>query len=343
MLRKAMLCALAWGISGSLFLGTGFCDENAKDQRQIEKTIRKYHRLVEKGKDERAKRLAEVTAKNHPKSQAAKLLKKYSELLAKSPGGRLTPTVDAPNASNADDTLITAEITIVDVPETFFEQLGIDCEMILPQARRESFERIEIDFDFNPPKRIGYADAEPIGVDVRAVPQPDPSEPPRLELVAAEEPTAHRVLSPLETLFLQRAMRHADCQVLSRPRIRTLPNQPAKIEVNGQDGKFTVEFVGNLSKDGKHLALNVDGESQNHSAQIDEILPLGKTLLLSLGSHVIEGRAEHAPPILSKVSYVSRLFKNTGIGWETRHRLVFITPQVVKVPKSSPVAPPARN
>jgi hypothetical protein len=340
MIQNALRLVLGLGISGSLLLGTGFCAEKPKAQNQIEKAIRKYQRLVEAGKQEKAQNLAENTARNHPRSPAAKLLKQHSDLLGNSPSpaGRLAPVNSAvtTQASDQTDTQILAQMLIVDVPDTFFEQLGIDFEAVLPKFQRDPFERIGVDFDFDSPK--------PLGIEVRAIPQPNPSESPRFELVSAEEQTPSAILSPLEAQFLERALRQGNCQVLSRPQIRTLPTQPATIEMGDSQGlELSVELVADVSKDGKHLTLSIDGKSQDHEAQLKETLPLGKTLLMSLGTRLVEARFEQRVPVLDRVPYVNRLFKNTAIARETRHRLVFITPRLVEEPKSHPVKSSDRN
>ena len=56
------------------------------------------------------------------------------------------------------------------------------------------------------------------------------------------------------------------------------------------------------------------------------------------GGTVLDGRAEDAPargatssalPFLSKIPYLNRLFKNVGIGRETRHIMIMVTPRII--------------
>ena len=42
-----------------------------------------------------------------------------------------------------------------------------------------------------------------------------------------------------------------------------------------------------------------------------------------------EGRNEFGPPVLSKIPYLNRLFKNVGIGRETRHIMIMVTPRII--------------
>jgi general secretion pathway protein D len=42
-----------------------------------------------------------------------------------------------------------------------------------------------------------------------------------------------------------------------------------------------------------------------------------------------EQRSEYGPPILSKIPYINRLFKNVGYGRETDSLLVMVTPRII--------------
>jgi hypothetical protein len=58
-------------------------------------------------------------------------------------------------------------------------------------------------------------------------------------------------------------------------------------------------------------------------------VPDGGTVLLGGMKTVHEARTEYGPPVLSKVPYVNRLFKNVGYARETEHVLVMVTPRVI--------------
>lgn len=347
MLRKAVLLTLAWMIGGSAFMGIGLCDENANALRDVEKAIRKYQRLMETGKTEKARRLAAKTAQNHPESAAAKLLLQHCQTWAQTQCEQtgLTPTVSTVKAHRSDrtETLITAQMLIVDVSDSFFEQFGVDFETILPKPAGEHFERIGIDFDFQVPESKNHEQADVMELDVQAIPQPMAPQPECLQVVFHESAAPHAVLGPLEARLLERAIAQGHCRVLSRPQVRTLPLQSARVEVAGDDDNLAVELVADVSQDGKHLALDIRGKSQNRETQLQESLPVGKTLLMSLGSRDVVAQLEHRVPVLGEIPHISRLFKHTGVVRETWHRLVFITPQIVQEPKSYPVTMPHRN
>jgi general secretion pathway protein D len=58
-------------------------------------------------------------------------------------------------------------------------------------------------------------------------------------------------------------------------------------------------------------------------------VPDGGTVLLGGIKRLSEGRNEFGVPILSKVPYVNRLFKNVGIGRETQSLMMMVTPRII--------------
>ncbi|MFO0844581.1 MAG: hypothetical protein U0797_19655 [Gemmataceae bacterium] len=55
----------------------------------------------------------------------------------------------------------------------------------------------------------------------------------------------------------------------------------------------------------------------------------GATAMLTGWTQQREVRTEFGPPVLSKVPYVNRLFKNVGYGRETEHTIVLVTPRII--------------
>ncbi len=58
-------------------------------------------------------------------------------------------------------------------------------------------------------------------------------------------------------------------------------------------------------------------------------VPDGGTILLGGIKRLSEGRTEFGVPMLSKVPYVNRLFKNVGIGRETASLMMMVTPRII--------------
>lgn len=63
--------------------------------------------------------------------------------------------------------------------------------------------------------------------------------------------------------------------------------------------------------------------------QTTVVCPDGGTVLLGGLKTLQEGRNEFGPPVLSKIPYLNRLFKNVGIGRETTHIMIMVTPRII--------------
>jgi general secretion pathway protein D len=58
-------------------------------------------------------------------------------------------------------------------------------------------------------------------------------------------------------------------------------------------------------------------------------VPDGGTVLLGGIKRLSEGRNEFGVPILSKLPYINRLFKNVGIGRDTSSLMMMVTPRII--------------
>jgi type II secretory pathway component GspD/PulD (secretin) len=58
-------------------------------------------------------------------------------------------------------------------------------------------------------------------------------------------------------------------------------------------------------------------------------VPDGGTVLLGGLKAMSEGRNEFGPPVISQIPYLNRLFKNVGVGRETRHIMIMVTPRII--------------
>ena len=58
-------------------------------------------------------------------------------------------------------------------------------------------------------------------------------------------------------------------------------------------------------------------------------VPDGGTVLLGGIKRLREGRNEFGVPLLSKIPYVDRLFRNVGIGRETDSLMMMVTPHII--------------
>ena len=58
-------------------------------------------------------------------------------------------------------------------------------------------------------------------------------------------------------------------------------------------------------------------------------VPDGGTVLLGGIKRLSEGRNEFGVPMLNKIPYINRLFKNVGIGRETQSLMMMVTPRII--------------
>ena len=58
-------------------------------------------------------------------------------------------------------------------------------------------------------------------------------------------------------------------------------------------------------------------------------VPDGGTVLLGGIKRLSEGRVENGLPMLSKLPYVSRLFRNVGIGRSTTSLMLMVSPRII--------------
>lgn len=68
------------------------------------------------------------------------------------------------------------------------------------------------------------------------------------------------------------------------------------------------------------------------------VVPDGGTVVLGGLKAMSEGRNEFGPPMLSQVPYLNRLFKNTGVGRDTRHVMLMVTPRIIITSEEEAVA-----
>jgi len=58
-------------------------------------------------------------------------------------------------------------------------------------------------------------------------------------------------------------------------------------------------------------------------------VPDGGTVLLGGIKRLSEGRGEYGVPMLDKIPYLNRLFKNASIGRETQSLMMMVTPRII--------------
>jgi general secretion pathway protein D len=107
----------------------------------------------------------------------------------------------------------------------------------------------------------------------------------------------------------------------------TTNNTSASKSSGGSSGDSTANSNGaTTTSDGITLQLpNFSIVTVNTTVSV----PDGGTVLLGGIKRLSEGRNEFGVPILSKLPYINRLFKNVGIGRETQSLMMMVTPRII--------------
>ena len=108
----------------------------------------------------------------------------------------------------------------------------------------------------------------------------------------------------------------------------------ADVKVPGAGNELGAGFAGSTASSGE-----LETNSSGTTIQLPEFVfttvtttvsvPDGGTVLLGGIKRLREGRNEFGVPILSKVPYINRLFKNVGLGRTTESLMLMVTPRII--------------
>ncbi len=104
---------------------------------------------------------------------------------------------------------------------------------------------------------------------------------------------------------------------------------------SSRTGTNILNPTGNITNDNNDRTETTTGTTVQQpslaSTQISTTVsvPDGGTILLGGIKRMREGRVERGVPILSKIPYVNRLFKNTAVGRETSTLMMTVTPRII--------------
>jgi type II secretory pathway component GspD/PulD (secretin) len=59
------------------------------------------------------------------------------------------------------------------------------------------------------------------------------------------------------------------------------------------------------------------------------VVPDGGTVVMGGMKFMSEGRNEYGPPVISKIPYLNRLFKNVGYGRDGQNLMIMVTPRIL--------------
>lgn len=103
-------------------------------------------------------------------------------------------------------------------------------------------------------------------------------------------------------------------------------------QVGGQQGGIGGGQQGQRAQQGQAAGLTVTVQQpviEFVSVTTTVSVPDGGTVLLGGVKRLREGRNMAGVPILNKIPYISRLFKNTGVGRETESLMLMVTPRII--------------
>ncbi|MFO7902565.1 MAG: hypothetical protein R6U98_07890, partial [Pirellulaceae bacterium] len=100
----------------------------------------------------------------------------------------------------------------------------------------------------------------------------------------------------------------------------TIVDDPDNEDVNGERDNVTETRTGTTVQLPTFISTSV-------STTVS--VPDGGTVLLGGIKRLSEGRVERGVPMMSKLPYINRLFKNVGIGRETESLMMMVTPRII--------------
>jgi general secretion pathway protein D len=233
---------------------------------------------------------------------------------------------------------IAFEVLVLAVAETVFDQAGVDFDpktTLLSEAQlRALVEAVQADRRSN----VMHAPKVTITDGQQAVVQSTEQRNflTRLEAVSIKgEPALIPKEVPTEIGFkfavggrlaadgktITARIKYTDAQVVGEPRLVPVVTYVPPVLKDGSKGQ-SVPFTQYLQVP-RIETLTI--EKQNLT------IPTGGHAILAGPTRVKEMRQEFGPPVLSKIPYVNRMYKNVGIGRETTRTYLIVSPKVLDV------------
>lgn len=131
-------------------------------------------------------------------------------------------------------------------------------------------------------------------------------------------------------LVLEAAQGDRRTNVMQAPKVTCFDKQRVNLRVTEGGTRFALSMTPAVSADRRFVRLNVrlrrDGAEDE---KVKVVLADGCSVCLPGWSVTRETRQEYAVPVLSRIPYVNRLFKNVGHGRETEKTFLMLTPRVI--------------
>lgn len=147
--------------------------------------------------------------------------------------------------------------------------------------------------------------------------------------------------------LMELAQEDRNCTVMQAPRVTVCDAQQVNLRI--AEGSFMVDLNvtphANVDHQQTHLSVRVQGNGEANTEHLNASLAEGSALAFPGGPVTELVRTENGPPVLSRIPYVNRLFKQVGYGSETMQTLILVSSRVVVPDDSEPTAcpPPIRS
>jgi hypothetical protein len=116
-------------------------------------------------------------------------------------------------------------------------------------------------------------------------------------------------------------------------RVKYTSTRVGKVDMIPVTHKVTPVFEG--GSQGKPVPVTQFIQSPQVDTQTvekaDLAIPIGNSAVIPGPTQTRETRMEYGPPVVSKIPYLNRMFKNVGIGRETLRTVLVVTPRVIEV------------
>jgi type II secretory pathway component GspD/PulD (secretin) len=118
--------------------------------------------------------------------------------------------------------------------------------------------------------------------------------------------------------------------IMQAPKVTCLDRQRVNFRLAEDGARVALGVTPTVSADRRFVRLNVrlsrDGAEDQ---KVKAVLAEGCSVVLPGWAVTHETRQEYGPPVLSRIPYVNRLFKNVGYGRESEKVFLMVTPRVI--------------
>lgn len=212
------------------------------------------------------------------------------------------------------DVQVTYEMRFIEFPASLFERLGIDFDFVDPHDAPAGAPPVLQQTTYAAPEMMNKLEKG-------------------IELTDIEA-----------KFFLQAIQGTSRGNILFAPKVTLFNGQKAEINMGtppGTPGAFGISLQGVILADNDRVRTSISVRESAHEPpkSMHKTVANGRSVAIALGRHIVEARNDSGVPMLKKVPYVSRMFKNTGVARETFCRYLLLTPRIVQASETAAPVP----